>query len=87
MSLRTSALDHFIQNKLYFQCILIILCYVWRLSARRFYYTFESAFEVSRNFLGSYTARYKHEAEQRKLQECSLAQRQYSTRFAPTFEY
>ena len=60
---------------------------MWRHSARRFYYTFESAFEVSGNFRGSYAARYMHEAEQRKLQDCSLAQRPYSMRFAPTCGY
>ena len=51
------------------------------------YNTFESAFEVSENFRGSYAAWYMHEPEQRKLQDCSLAQRQYSTRFAPTCRY
>ena len=42
-------------------------------SAHRFYYTFESAFEVSGNFRDSYAARYMYDAEQRKLQDCSLA--------------
>ena len=63
-------------------------CYVLRLSARRFCYI-ESAFELSGNgnFRSSYAARSRHEVEQRKQQDCSLDQRQYSTRFAPTFGY